>query len=251
MAAILGKKVGMTQIFHDGNTVPVTVIQAGPCIVVQKKTVENDGYDAVQVGYVDKKEKSVTKPEAGHFKKANTAPKAYLSEFRTETELKLEIGQAITVEAFKEGEYVSVTGLTRGKGFQGVVKRHGFKGGPGSHGSMFHRAPGGIGGRVRVRGHIWKGRRMPGHDGMETNSAVNLKVMYIDKDENVILVRGAVPGNKGTLLTIRTAKKAEKLMASDARMKKENEKRATAMAAKEKAEKEKRKAPAKPAGGKK
>ena len=147
MAAILGKKVGMTQIFHEGNTVPVTIIQAGPCIVVQKKTVETDGYCAVQVGFVDKKEKQVNKPEAGHFKKANTAPKAYLSEFRTTPETTLEVGTAITVEAFKEGEYVSVTGLIKGRGFQGAVKRYGFKGGPGSHGSMFHRAIGGIGGK--------------------------------------------------------------------------------------------------------
>ncbi len=250
MAGILGKKVGMTQIFQDGNVVPVTVLQAGPCVVVQKKTVETDGYTAVQVGFVDKKLKQVTKPEAGHFKKANSAPKSHLAEFRAEDMFKLDVGQAITVEVFKEGDYVSVTGLSKGKGFQGGVKRHGFKGGPGSHGSMFHRAVGGIGGRVRVRGHIWKGRRMPGHDGQETITAPNLKVVLVDKDENVILVRGAVPGSNGTIVRINIAKKNEKLVLRDTRYKKEQDKLLAALQAKEKAEKEKKKAPAK-TGGKK
>jgi large subunit ribosomal protein L3 len=249
---ILGIKLGMTQIFHEGSAVPVTVVKAGPCVVTQKKTSEKEGYDAIQVGFLDKK-KNITKPEEGRFKKNNITPKRFLREFRVNKEdiKNYEIGQNVTVDIFKEGDYVNVTGLSKGRGFQGVVKRWGFKGGPGSHGSMFHRAPGGIGGRVRVRGHIWKGRRMAGHMGNETKTVLNLRVMLVDKDENILLIKGATPGANGGLLIIRESLKNEMLKQKELRKKEEEKKTIAALIAKEKAEKEKKKAPARPGGGKK
>ena len=247
---ILGKKLGMTQILHDGKAEPVTVVQAGPCVVTQVKTKETDGYNAIQVGFIEKK-KNINKPKEGHFKKANTGGKEFLREFRVEDASKYQLGQTLTAEVFVPGEYVNVTGLEKGHGFQGVVKRHGFKGGPGSHGSTFHRAPGGIGGRVRVKGHIWKGRRMPGQMGGKTKTALNLRIVVVDLEENIILVRGAVPGAKNSLLILRSSKNIEKLMGSDKRRKEDEIKRLAAIAAKEKAEREKKKAPARPAGGKK
>ncbi|OGF51227.1 MAG: 50S ribosomal protein L3 [Candidatus Firestonebacteria bacterium RIFOXYA2_FULL_40_8] len=247
---ILGKKLGMTQILQDGKAEPVTVVQAGPCIVTQLKTKKTDGYDAIQVGFIEKK-KNINKPKAGHFKKANTTAKQFVREFRVEDASKFQLGQTISADLFVPGEYVNVTGLDKGRGFQGVVKRHGFRGGPGSHGSNFHRAPGGIGGRVRVAGHIWKGRRMPGHMGMTTKTALNLRVLLVDKEDNIILVRGAVPGSNESLVVLTASKNIARLMKRDQRRTDEENKRLALLAAKEKADKEKKKTPARPAGGKK
>jgi len=247
---ILGKKLGMTQILFEGKAEPVTVIQAGPCVVTQLKTKDTDGYNAIQVGFVEKK-KNINKPEEGHFKKAGTGGKVFLREFRVEDASKYQLGQSLAADIFVPGEYVNVTGLEKGHGFQGVVKRHGFKGGPGSHGSTFHRAPGGIGGRVRVAGHIWKGRRMPGQMGGKTKTTLNLRIVVVDMEENIILVRGAVPGAKNSLVILKASKSIKRLMNSDNRRKEEEAKRLAAVVAKEKAEREKKKAPARPAGGKK
>lgn len=249
---ILGKKLGMTQVFLNdvGKAEPVTVIQAGPCVVTQVKTKENDGYNAIQVGFVEKK-KNINKPAEGHFKKATTTAKEFLREFRVEDTSTYQLGQTLTAGIFATGEYINVTGLEKGHGFQGVVKRHGFKGGPGSHGSTFHRAPGGIGGRVRVKGHIWKGRRMPGQMGGKTKTTLNLRIVVVDIEENIILVRGAVPGAKNSLVVLKASKSIERLMKSDKRRREEEAKRLASIAAKEKAEREKKKAPARPAGGKK
>jgi len=247
---ILGKKLGMTQVLYEGKAEPVTVVQAGPCIVTQLKTKKTDGYDAIQVGFIEKK-KNINKPKAGHFKKASTTPKQFVREFRVEDASKFQLGQTISADLFVPGEYVNVTGLDKGRGFQGVVKRYGFRGGPGSHGSNFHRAPGGIGGRVRVAGHIWKGRRMPGRMGMETKTALNLRIILVDKEDNIILVKGAVPGSNQSLVVLTASKNIVRLMRRDQRRKDEETARLSLLAAKEKADKEKKKTPVRPAGGKK
>jgi len=240
----------MTQVLYEGKAEPVTVVQAGPCIVTQLKTKKTDGYDAIQVGFIEKK-KNINKPKAGHFKKASTTPKQFVREFRVEDASKFQLGQTISADLFVPGEYVNVTGLDKGRGFQGVVKRYGFRGGPGSHGSNFHRAPGGIGGRVRVAGHIWKGRRMPGRMGMETKTALNLRIILVDKEDNIILVKGAVPGSNQSLVVLTASKNIVRLMRRDQRRKDEETARLSLLAAKEKADKEKKKTPVRPAGGKK
>jgi large subunit ribosomal protein L3 len=250
LKGILAKKVGMTQILFEGRVEPVTVLQAGPCVVTQIKTKDVDGYNAVQVGFIEKK-KNVNKAKAGHFKKASVTPKLFLREFRVEDASKFQLGQTFTADVFAINDYLNATGPDKGRGFQGVVKRFGFKGGPGSHGSNFHRAPGGIGGRVRVAGHIWKGRRMPGHMGMETKTALNLQVLLVDKDENIILVKGSVPGSNSTMLVLKASKSSVRLIGRDEKRKAEESARLAMIAAKEKAEKEKKKTPVKPAGGKK
>jgi len=208
---ILGKKVGMTQIFdEDGLTIPVTVVEAGPCVVVQKKTLENDGYTAVKVGYGDAVEKRLTKPERGLFAKINVPVKKYLKEFRVDDVDKYEIGQEIKVsDMFEAGDKVDVSGISKGKGFQGVIKRHGFARGRETHGSMYHRRPGSMGPNTDP-GRVFKGKGLPGHMGAENVTVQNLNVVKVDAERNVLLIKGAVPGPKGGLLIIKDAVKAGK-----------------------------------------
>jgi large subunit ribosomal protein L3 len=208
--AILGRKLGMTQIFtEDGKVVPVTVIQAGPCVVVQKKTVETDGYNAIQVGFEDIREKLVNKPEKGHFAKANIAPKRFLKELRLEDVSAYEVGSEIKVDIFAEGEKVDVTGTSKGKGFQGVIKRWNANRGPMSHGSKYHRRVGSMG-ASSFPSRTFKGKKMPGHMGAEKSTILNLEVVKVDPEKNVILVKGAVPGPKKGLVIIRDSVKAVK-----------------------------------------
>ncbi|MBQ7974784.1 MAG: 50S ribosomal protein L3 [Clostridia bacterium] len=206
--AILGTKIGLTQIFNeDGKVVPVTVILAGPCTVVQKKTVETDGYEAVQVGYGEVKEKSLNKPMKGHFAKADTAAKKYLREFRLEDISALNVGDEIKADIFEAGEKVDVTGISKGKGFAGPMKRWGLHRGPMSHGSGYHRGSGSMG-ACSSPGRVMKGKKLPGHMGVETVTVQNLEIVKVNADENIILVKGAVPGSKGGLITIRNGVKA-------------------------------------------
>jgi len=207
--ALLGRKLGMTQIFSEhGKVIPVTVIEAGPCTVVQVKTKDADGYDAVQLGFGDVKAKKVTKPTAGHFKKANVEPKKHLREFRLE-EISYNVGDELKADLFTAGEFVDITGTTKGKGFQGVIKRHGQSRGPMGHGSMYHRRPGSMG-PTSTPGRVFKGKKLPGHMGMQTVTIQKLEVVNVDLDKNVILVKGSVPGNKGAILKIRNSVKSSK-----------------------------------------
>ena len=202
MSCLLGKKLGMTRIFTDsGDTVAATVIEAGPCTVTQVKTVEADGYDAIQLGFGDKKEKLVNKPMAGHFKKANVTPKKILKEFRNfQGDVKL--GDTVAVDTFAPGESVKVTGLTKGKGFAGVVKRHGFGGGPKSHGQSDRlRAPGSIGQSAYPK-RVFKGLRMAGRMGHNRVSIKNLKVLKVIPERNILIIEGGVPGARNTILEI-------------------------------------------------
>lgn len=202
---LLGKKIGMTQLFDEsGDAIPVTIIKAGPCPVVQRKTIDTDGYEAIQIGYqVERKPKKVTKPLKGHFDKVKVAPQKHLREFRLEPpeSLKYAIGQILTVSLFEPGEKVRVTGITKGKGFQGGVKRWGYLGGPETHGSMFHRAPGSIG-ASSFPSRVFKGHHMPGRMGTATTSVKGLKVVKVIPEQNLMLVNGAVPGPAGGLVTI-------------------------------------------------
>ncbi|UBV43093.1 50S ribosomal protein L3 [Deinococcus taeanensis] len=203
---ILGTKIGMTQIWKGDKAIPVTVVLAGPCPVVQRKTAQTDGYEAVQIGYAPKREKSVNRPEAGHFKKAGVSPVRFLREFRGFTPE----GDTVNVDIFAEGEKIDATGTSKGKGFQGVMKRWNFKGGPASHGSKkWHRRPGSIGQR-KTPGRVYKGKRMAGHMGMERITVQNLEVVEIRADENIILVKGAIPGANGGLVVLRQAAKGGK-----------------------------------------
>lgn len=205
--AILGTKIGMTQIFGEGGKViPVTVIMAGPCTVVQKKTVETDGYSAVQVGYGEVKEKKVNKPLKGHFAKANTAVKKYLREFRLEDAESMNVGDVIAADVFAAGEKVDITGTSKGKGFAGPMK-HGLHRGPMSHGSHSQRVSGSMG-MCSYPGRVFKGKVLPGHMGVDKVTIQNLEVVQVIADENLILVKGAVPGIKGSLVTVRDAVKA-------------------------------------------
>lgn len=207
--AILGKKVGMTQVFTpEGQVIPVTVIEAGPCVVVQKKTTETDGYEAIQVGFKAIKGKHVTKPMSGHFKKADTAAKKYLREFRLEDTTGYEVGQELKADIFAEGEWVDITGITRGKGFAGSIKRHGFSRGPMTHGSHYHRGPGSMGAVDPAR--VFKGRPLPGRMGGDRVTVQKLQVVKVDTDRNLLLVRGAVPGARGGLVTVKNTVKAVK-----------------------------------------
>jgi large subunit ribosomal protein L3 len=202
---ILGIKLGMTQVYtDDGTAVPCTVLQAGPCVVVQRKTKDKDGYDAVQLGLVEFiKPQRVTKPLAGHFKKAGVAPMRYVKEVGiAESADETKPGDRVLVDGFKIGEFVDVTGVSKGKGFQGGVKRWHYRGGDASHGSMFHRAPGGIG-ASSFPSRVWRGQHFPGHMGNEQKTSKNLRVVKIDAEENLLLVRGAVPGPAGSYIYIR------------------------------------------------
>ena len=203
---LIGKKVGMTQLFDEnGKVVPVTVIEAGPCPVVQRKTAASDGYEAIQIGFQpEPKAKRVTKPLRGHFERAKVAPQKRLREFRLESPVNSEyaVGQVLTVALFAVGEKVSVTGVSKGKGFQGGVKRWGYLGGPETHGSMFHRAPGSIG-ASSFPSRVFKGQKMPGQMGARRITQVGLRVHSVDSEENLILVKGAVPGPKNAIVEIR------------------------------------------------
>ena len=206
--AILGTKIGMTQIFgENGKVIPVTVIQAGPCVVVQKKTVETDGYDAVQVGYGDVKEKHLTKPQKGHFAKAEVAMKKYVREFRLEDMSELEVGSEIKADVFAEGDKIDVTGISKGHGFAGPMKRWGLHRGPMSHGSKSKRVSGSMG-SCSTPGRVMKGKKLPGHMGVKRVTVQNLEVVKVVADDNLILVKGAVPGSKGGLVTIKDGVKA-------------------------------------------
>ena len=206
--AILGRKIGMTQIFDEkGRAIPVTVIEAGPCIVVQKKTVDADGYEAIQLGFGEVKENKVVKPIKGHFKKAKLSPKKHLREFRLE-ETNYNVGDEIKADIFTAGEFVDITGTTKGKGFQGVIKRHGQSRGPMGHGSMYHRRPGSMG-STSTPGRVYKGKNLPGHMGVETVTIQNLQIIKVDLDKNAILVKGSVPGNKGAILKIKDSVKSK------------------------------------------
>ncbi|QYR22177.1 50S ribosomal protein L3 [Paenibacillus sp. sptzw28] len=206
MKGILGKKLGMTQVFTaEGNVVPVTVIEAGPCVVLQKKDQANDGYEAVQIGFSDKKEKRATKPEIGHAKKADTAPKRYVREFRGINIGEYEVGQQLKADLFAEGEFVDVTGISKGKGFQGVIKRWGQSRGPMAHGSRYHRGPGSMGSIQANR--VPKGKRLPGHMGNETITIQNLEIVRVDAERNVLLVKGSIPGPKNSFVKVKTTVK--------------------------------------------
>src|SRR6202167_1655733 len=205
---ILGIKLGMTQVFaDDGTAVPCTVLQAGPCVVVQRRTKDKDGYDAVQLGLVEFiKPQRVNKSLTGHYKKAGVAPMRYLGEVRIEdSKDETKAGDRVLVDGFQVGEYVDVSGVSKGKGFQRGVKRWHFRGGDASHGSMFHRAPGGIG-ASSFPSRVWKGQHMPGHMGHERKTSKNLRVVKVDSEENLWRVRGAVPGPAGAYIFIRKAK---------------------------------------------
>ena len=202
---IIGIKLGMTQVFAaDGSLVGCTVLQAGPCVVVQRRTKDKDGYEAAQLGLVEfVKPQRVTKAMTGHFKKANVAPMKVLHEVRLpESKDETKVGDRVLVESFKAGELVDVSGVSKGKGFQGGVKRWHYAGGDATHGSMFHRAPGGIGGSS-FPSRVWKNQHFPGHMGNQKVTAKNLKVVKVDTDENLLLVRGSVPGPSGQYIFIR------------------------------------------------
>ena len=212
MKTLIGRKVGMTQIFDEkGLVIPVTVIEAGPCSVVQIKTVETDGYDAVQLGFGEVKEYKVNKPEKGHFKKASVKAQKHLREFRAcpECLADVKVGDEIKVDTFSVGDKVDIQGITKGKGFQGVIKRHGQSRGPMGHGSMYHRRPGSMG-STSTPGRVFKGKKLPGHMGVDKVTVQNLEIVKVDLDKNAILIKGSVPGNKGSILKIKNAVKASK-----------------------------------------
>ena len=208
--AIMAKKLGMTQIFDEaGKVIPVTVIEAGPNAVIQKKTVENDGYEAVQVGFVDLKEKKTNKPTKGHFAKAGVAPKKYIKEFRLDDVSALNVGDEIKADIFEAGEKVDVAGITKGKGYAGTIKRWGQHRGPMTHGSGYHRGPGSMG-MCSDPGRVFKGKRLPGHMGVERVTIQNLTLVKVDAEKNIILIKGGLPGPKGGLLIVKNTVKGRK-----------------------------------------
>ena len=209
MKGILGKKLGMTQIFtEEGIVVPVTVVEAGPNVVTQVKTVEKDGYNAIQVGFEDAKEKSLNKPQKGHLAAANVLKK-HLKEFRVDAGEEFTVGQEIKADLFAAGEKIDVTGTSKGKGFQGPIKRHGQSRGPESHGSRYHRRPGSMG-ACSFPGRVFKNKKLAGHMGSVKVTVQNLEVVRVDADKNLILVKGAIPGPKGSMVTIKEAVKSSK-----------------------------------------
>ena len=206
--AILAKKIGMTQIFDEANNlIPVTVLEAGPCTVVQKKTVENDGYEAIQVGFIDAKEKQLIKREKGHFAKAGVTAKKHLKEFRLEDTAAYEVGAEIKADVFVAGDKIDVVGISKGKGYQGAIKKYGQSRGPMGHGSKSHRVAGSMGAATSP-GRVMKGKGLPSHMGSVQITVQNLEVVRVDADKNLILVKGAVPGSKGTIITIKDSVKA-------------------------------------------
>ena len=205
---ILGRKIGMTQVFaENGDLIPVTVIEATPNVVLQVKTVETDGYEAIQVGFEDKRVKLSNKPEQGHVAKANTAPQRFIREFRNANVAEYEVGQEVKVEIFAEGDVVDVTGVTKGKGFQGVIKRHGQSRGPMAHGSRYHRRPGSMGPVAPNR--VFKQKKLPGQMGGTVVTIQNLEIVKVDADRNLLLVKGNVPGSKKALVAVKTAVKSK------------------------------------------
>lgn len=205
---LLGTKLGMTQIFDENNrVVPVTVVEAGPCVVTQIRTPETDGYSAIQIAYGEIDSRKVKKPQAGHFKKAGTTPRRHVAEIRMADTSAYEVGQDITVELFQDVEFVDVTGTSKGKGFAGGMKRHGFAGQGAAHGNQAsHRRVGGIG-ACATPGRIFKGKRMAGRMGADRVTTQNLKIQKIDADANLLLIKGAIPGNRGGIVTVKTAVK--------------------------------------------
>jgi large subunit ribosomal protein L3 len=204
ITGIIGRKLGMTQVFaEDGRIFPVTVVEAGPCSVTQKKTAATDGYEAVQIGFHEVKESKVNKPMAGHFKKAGTVGYRHLTEFKGDLS-DVELGQKVTVEIFAKGDTVAVTGTSKGKGFQGVMKRHNFKGGRATHGSMFHREPGGIGSSA-CPSRVWKNMRLPGQMGDARVTTKGLTIVEVRPQDNIVLIKGAVPGSIGGIVVINKA----------------------------------------------
>lgn len=208
MKTLIGRKVGMTQIFDEaGKVIPVTVIEAGPCVVAQVKSIETDGYNAIQLGFGDVKESKLNRPEKGHFAKAKLALKKHLREFRVDAIDGVNVGDEIKVDTFAAGDKIDVQGTSKGKGFQGVIKRHGQSRGPMGHGSMYHRRPGSMG-PTSTPGRVFKGKKLPGHMGRVTVTIQNLDVVKVDLDKNAILVKGSVPGAKGAILKLKTSVKA-------------------------------------------
>ena len=209
MKGILGKKIGMTQIFSEaGEMIPVTVIEAGPCVVTQLKTEETDGYKAVQLGFEDQKEQRLTKPERGHFAKAGVACKKYLGEFRLDEDENYEVGQTVTAADFEVGAKLDITGTSKGKGTQGNIKRHHHRRGPMTHGSKHKRLPGGLA-AATYPSRVFRGNKAPGRTGRDTVTMQNLELVKVIADRNLMLVKGAVPGNKGGLLRIKYAVKGQ------------------------------------------
>ena len=208
--ALIGKKIGMTQIFDEqGKVIPVTAIEVGPCTVMQIKTVEQDGYQAVQLGFGDVKESKLTKPELGKFKKNKLQPKKYLREVRLDSIEGIKVGDELKADVFAVGDKVDIQGTSKGKGFQGVIKRWGQSRGPMGHGSMYHRRPGSMG-STSTPGRVFKGKKLPGHMGVDKVTVQNLEVVKVDLDKNAILIKGSVPGNKGSILKIRKTVKSSK-----------------------------------------
>ena len=206
---LIGKKLGMTQIFDEqGKVIPVTVIKAGPCVVAQVKTVETDGYNAIQLGFGDVKESKINKPEKGHFAKSKLTPKKHLREFRLDSVENINVGDELKADTFTAGDQLDIQGTSKGKGFQGVIKRHGQSRGPMGHGSMYHRRPGSMG-PTSTPGRVFKGKKLPGHMGSQTITIQNLEVVRVDLDKNVILVKGSVPGAKGAILKLKTSVKSK------------------------------------------
>ncbi|MDM7321679.1 MAG: 50S ribosomal protein L3, partial [Fervidobacterium sp.] len=209
MKFIIARKIGMTRLWKDDKVVPVTVLKAGPCVVVQKKTVDKDGYNAVQLGFEEVSEKKLTKPLLGVFKKANVKPMRVLKEFRVDNVDEYSVGQEITVAIFQEGDKIDITGWTKGRGFAGAMKRWNFQGGPKSHGAKFHRELGSVGQHTEPA-RIFKGKRMPGRYGNERVTILNSEVVKVDPENNLIAVKGGVPGARGSLVLIRSALKVDK-----------------------------------------
>jgi large subunit ribosomal protein L3 len=206
---ILGKKIGMTQIFvSDGQAVPVTVLEAGPCVVIQKKTVATDGYEAVQLGFSEKKERLSNKPMKGHFNKAGMKPFKFLKELRVDTNENFELGQVLKADVFNEGEFVDVTGTSKGKGFAGVIKRWNFNRASMTHGSMYHRRTGSLGATDPAR--VFKGRKLPGRMGGVQTTIQGLKIIRVDSERNLLLIKGAIPGPNGAFVVVKKTVKAAK-----------------------------------------
>ena len=206
--ALIGKKVGMTQIFDEqGKVIPVTVIEAGPCVVAQVKSNETDGYNALQLGFGNVKESKLNKPEKGHFEKSKLQLKKHLREFIMDDVEGIKVGDELKADVFVKGDKVDIQGTSKGKGFQGCIKRHGQSRGPMTHGSMYHRRPGSMG-STSTPGRVFKGKKLPGHMGANTITIQNLEVVSVDLDKNVILVKGSVPGVNGAILKIKTSIKA-------------------------------------------
>ncbi|MEA3485615.1 MAG: 50S ribosomal protein L3 [Candidatus Aerophobetes bacterium] len=203
--AIFGRKLGMSQIFEEDGVVPVTLVEAKPCVIVQKKTKKKDGYNAIQLGFGELKENKATKPQLGNFKKSGLSPKRHLKEIKVENVDQIRIGDEIKINVFEKGDLVDVTGISKGKGFQGVVKRYGFKGGPASHGAKhWHRRSGSIGASADPS-RVIKGKKMPGRMGTERITVCNLQVVGVNKEENLLLIKGGLPGKNGNWLLIKTA----------------------------------------------